>query len=347
MRPGTMLLIPVLAGLFAAAQISSLSRNARAWLPFLLATILGIGSALSLQQLTFGQITDSCGAIGGNQGLTLYGMSKGLDWNAGVAFGKEHGIQCERTSNALLKKEAWKEFLRNPAPAMGVIADNLDKNNHIAFTDIARPGRRSWYILIFSSIVLLAVAVKRRLNFNPATNQPRHFILLLAFAGWISMEIFIVFLFRDSYFRPLVPYSIFPILAVWGIVDTVIQPSQEVPEPTPLQKKVLGAVSGLLIGTLLLGNLLILRPSLARSSGPEWVSGKFPVDMAELQRLGIESWMFKRGVPMEYRLRAPLPPPLTAEVAPVHGTFCLSYRRRRFPKTLGVYGDVWVTPGNC
>jgi hypothetical protein len=147
-RPGTLLLLPLLVGLAVLAETRTLGQACwpptlmalKGLRPFLLAVGLGIGSCLLLQQLAFAQVTDECGAIGGNQGFTLYGLSRGLDWHAGLAYQKIRAPGCEKTANILLKKEAPRTFVRDPLPALGVVMDNFDKNNHIASTATFRPG---------------------------------------------------------------------------------------------------------------------------------------------------------------------------------------------------------------
>jgi hypothetical protein len=357
-RPGTLLLLPLLIGLAALEETRTLGQTywpptlmaLKGLRPFLLAVGLGIGSCLLLQQLAFAQVTDECGAIGGNQGLTLYGLSRGLDWNAGVAYQKIHAPGCEKTANILLKKEAIRNFVRDPLPALGVVMDNLDRNNHIAFTSIARSGRRSWPVLLLAVLAMITLLQRHRF---PETESggllgAGILVFLIGFLGWLSMELFMVFLFRDAYLRPLTPYAVFPILVVWWLIDRVFAHSAMPCNRSRPAPAILLFLPGCLAIHLLLGHLTLLAAGpLATSGFPSKVIGSFPVEISGLRNMGADQWMFERGLPSNYSLSSPIPDELRGPGYKPDGIYCLSYERRRLLDSFGLYGKIVIEPGAC
>lgn len=355
-RPGTMLLLPLLVVLTALAETRTLGRSCwpptlealKGLRPFLLAVGLGIGSCLLLQQLAFAQVTDECGAIAGNQGLSLYGLSRGLDWNAGVAYQKIHTSGCEKTANILLKQEALRTLVRDPLPALGVVMANLDNNNHIAFTAIARPGRRSWPVFLLAVMAMIYLLLRHRFPENGGLIATGNLVFLIGFLGWLSMELFMVFLFRDAYLRPLTPYAVFPILVIWWLIDRVFAQSamscnRNMPAPA-----ILLFLPGYLAIHLLLGNLTLLTGEpLATSGFPAKVKGSFPVDISRLKSMGADQWMFGPGLPSNYILTKPIPDELRAPGVKPDGVYCLSYERRRLLDSSDPYGEIAIELGAC
>jgi len=355
-RPGTLLLLPLLVGLAVLAETRTLGHNywpptlmtLKGLRPFLLAVGLGIGSCLLLQQLAFAQVTDECGAIGGNQGLTLYGLSRGLDWNAGVAYQKIHAPGCEKTANILLKKEALKNFVRDPLPALGVVMNNLDRNNHIAFTAVARPGRRSWPVFLLAVMAMTFLLQRHRFPENGGLIGTGNLVFLVGFLGWLSMEMFMVFLFRDAYLRPLTPYAVFPILVVWWLIDRVFFQSAMSSNRKRPAPAILLLLPGCLAIHLLLGNLTLLTAEpLATLGVPSKVKGSFPVEISRLRSMGADLWMFEVGLPPNYRLSRPFPKELRGYGNKPDGTYCLSYERRRLLDSFDLYGEIAIEPGAC
>ena len=357
-RPGTLLLLPLLVGLAVLAETRTLGQTywpptlmaLKGLRPFLLAVGLGIGSCLLLQQLAFAQVTDECGAIGGNQGLTLYGLSRGLDWNAGVAYQKIHAPGCEKTANILLKREALKNFVRDPLPALGVVKNNLDRNNHISFIASARPGRRSWPVFLLAVMAMITLLQRHRF---PETESggllgAGILVFLIGFLGWLSMELFMVFLFRDAYLRPLTPYAVFPILVVWWLIDRVFAHSAMPCNRNRPAPAILLLLPGCLAIHLLLGHLTLLTAGpLATSGFPSKVIGSFPVEISGLRNMGADQWMFERGLPTNYSLSSPIPDELRGPGYKPDGIYCLSYERRRLLDSFGLYGKIVIEPGAC
>ena len=353
-RPGTLLLLPLLIGLAVLAETRTLGQTywpptlmtLKGLRPFLLAVGLGIGSCLLLQQLAFAQVTDECGAIGGNQGLTLYGLSRGLDWNAGLAYQKIHAPECEKTANILLKKEALKNFVRDPLPAFGVVMNNLYRNNHI--TAIARPGRRSWPVFLLAVMAMTFLLQRHRLPENGGLLGTGNLVFLIGFLGWLSMELFVLFLFRDSYLRPLTPYAVFPILVVWWLIDRVFAHSAMPCNRNRPAPAILLLLPGCLAIHLLLGHLTLLTPEpLATLGFPAKVRGSFPVEISRLRSMGADQWMFEAGLPANYRLSRPFPKELRGYGDKPDGTYCLSYERRRLLDSFDLYGEIAIEPGAC
>jgi hypothetical protein len=355
-RPGTLLLLPLLVGLAALAETRTVGQACwpptltalKGLRPFLLAVGLGIGSCLLLQQLAFAQVTDECGAIGGNQGFTLYGLSRGLDWNAGLAYQKIHAPGCEKTANILLKKEALRTFVRDPMPALGVVMDNFDKNNHIAFTAIARPGRRSWPVFLLAVMAMTYLLLRHRFPENGGLIGAGNLVFLIGFLGWLSMELFMVFLFRDSYLRPLTPYAVFPILVVWWLIDRVLARSGMPCNRNRPAPAILLLLPGCLAIHLLLGHLTLLTGGpLATLGFPSMVKGSFPVEISRLRSMGADQWMFDLGLPSSYSLSRPIPDELRAPGDKPDGIYCLSYERRRILDSFDLYGKIVIEPGAC
>lgn len=350
MRPGTLLLTPLLIALFlplfqersATSPFKFRQFVPRDVRPFLLTTAVAISGALLLQQLAFLQVTDGCGAIGGNQGYSLYGLSQGRDWTAGLAYAKSRGLICEKNANTILKNEAKKQFLKNPIPALGVVVDNSKKTR-------MQPGRRSWFVLVSSFILLSCLLIGKRIIPSDSFVEPRTWVLLLGAAGWISMELFTMLLFRDSYLRPLVPYSVFPILAVWGLIDALVHPPSRLPVlPTLFQQHALAALSTFLLLQLLLGSFLLqFHPSLANPGRSSMVQGQFSFEMADANKLGSSTWIFDRGLPENYHIAAPFPASLSRPGFKDPGEYCVSYSRERLPDQFGRFGRVAITKGPC
>jgi hypothetical protein len=355
-RPGTLLLLPLLIGLAAMAETRTLGQAfwpptlmaLKGLRPFLLAVGLGIGSCLLLQQLAFAQVTDECGAIGGNQGLTLYGLSRGLDWNAGVAYQKIHAPGCEKTANILLKKEALRTFVRDPLPALGVVMDNFDNNNRIASTAIFRSGRRSWPVFLLAVMAMTNLLWRHRFPENGGLIGTGNLVFLIGFLGWLSMELFMLFLFRDSYLRPLAPYAVFPILVVWWLIDRVLARSAMPCNRNGPAPAILLLLPGCLSIHLLLGNLtLLIGGPLATLGFPTVVKGSFPVEISRLRSMGTDQWMFNLGLPSNYSLSRPIPDELSAPGDRPDGVYCLSYERRRTLDSFDLYGKIALEPGAC
>ena len=353
-RPGTLLLLPLLIGLAVLAETRTLGQTywpptlmtLKGLRPFLLAVGLGIGSCLLLQQLALAQVADECGAIGGNQGLTLYGLSRGLDWKAGLAYQKILAPGCEKTANILLKKEALKSFVRDPLPALGVVMDNLYRNNHI--TAIARPGRRSWPVFLLAVMAMTFLLQRHRLPENGGLLGTGNLVFLIGFLGWLSMELFMVFLFRDAYLRPLTPYAVFPILVVWWLIDRVFAHSAMPCNRSRPAPAILLLLPGCLAIHLLLGHLTLLAPEpLAALGFPAKVRGSFPVEISRLRSMGADQWMFEAGLPANYRLSRPFPKELRGYGDKPDGTYCLSYERRRLLDSFDLYGEIAIEPGAC
>ena len=353
-RPGTLLLLPLLIGLAFLAETRTLGQTywpptlmtLKGLRPFLLAVGLGIGSCLLLQQLALAQVADECGAIGGNQGLTLYGLSRGLDWKAGLAYQKILAPGCEKTANILLKKEALKSFVRDPLPAFGVVMNNLYRNNHI--TAIARPGRRSWPVFLLAVMAMTFLLQRHRLPENGGLLGTGNLVFLIGFLGWLSMELFMVFLFRDAYLRPLTPYAVFPILVVWWLIDRVFAHSAMPCNRNRPAPAILLLLPGCLAIHLLLGHLTLLTPEpLATLGFPAKVRGSFPVEISRLRSMGADQWMFEAGLPANYRLSRPFPKELRGYGDKPDGTYCLSYERRRLLDSFDLYGEIAIEPGAC
>jgi hypothetical protein len=353
-RPGTLLLLPLLIGLAVLAETRTLGQTywpptlmtLKGLRPFLLAVGLGIGSCLLLQQLALAQVADECGAIGGNQGLTLYGLSRGLDWKAGLAYQKILAPGCEKTANILLKKEALKSFVRDPLPAFGVVMNNLYRNNHI--TAIARPGRRSWPVFLLAVMAMTFLLQRHRLPENGGLLGTGNLVFLIGFLGWLSMELFMVFLFRDAYLRPLTPYAVFPILVVWWLIDRVFAHSAMPCNRNRPAPAILLLLPGCLAIHLLLGHLTLLTPEpLATLGFPAKVRGSFPVEISRLRSMGADQWMFEAGLPANYRLSRPFPKELRGYGDKPDGTYCLSYERRRLLDSFDLYGEIAIEPAAC
>ena len=352
-RPGTLLLMPLLMALFGAVEAHALGLpwrplSLRLWSdlrPWFLTVGLAIGSCLLMQQLAFAQVNDGCGAIGGNQGLTLYGLSRGLDWNAGVAYQKEHNISCEKDANRILKKQALSLLMRNPAPAIAVITDNLDKNNHVAFTAAARPGRRSWPLLLLATLASAFLLWRARIPGPGGFLRGDNLVLLIGLLGWLSMEIFVIILFRDAYLRPLAPYAVFPILALWFVLDRLMMLPPGLVRPASASLLLLPSV---LVGQMLMGSLILLAGKpFPPSHFPAQVNGQFSMDIAQLRSTGAHTWMFELGLPFNYKLVHPLPPSLRLHADPPSGTYCITYQRRRLLDSFDPYGRVSIDPGDC
>ncbi|MEI6111436.1 MAG: hypothetical protein WCP63_07155 [Cyanobium sp. ELA712] len=355
-RPGTLLLLPLLVGLAVLAETRTLGQACwpptlmalKGLRPFLLAVGLGIGSCLLLQQLAFAQVTDECGAIGGNQGFTLYGLSRGLDWNAGLAYQKIRAPGCEKTANKLLKKEALRTFVRDPLPALGVVMDNFDKNNNIASAPIFRPGRRSWPVFLLAVLAMTYLLRRHRFPENGGLISTGNLVFLIGFLGWLSMELFMLFLFRDSYLRPLTPYAVFPILVVWWLIDRVLARSVMPCNRNGPAPAILLLLPSCLAIHLLLGHLTLLTGgALARPGFPAMVKGSFPVEISRLRSMGTDQWMFDLGLPSNYSLSRPIPDQLSVPGDKLDGMYCLSYERRRILDSFDLYGKIAIEPGAC
>jgi hypothetical protein len=355
-RPGTLLLLPLLVGLAVLAETRTLGQACwpptlmalKGLRPFLLAVGLGIGSCLLLQQLAFAQVTDECGAIGGNQGFTLYGLSRGLDWNAGLAYQKIRAPGCEKSANILLKKEALRTFVRDPLPALGVVMDNFDKNNNIASAPIFRPGWRSWPVFLLAVLAMTYLLRRHRFPENGGLISTGNLVFLIGFLGWLSMELFMLVLFRDSYLRPLTPYAVFPILVVWWLIDRVLARSVMPCNRNGPAPAILLLLPSCLAIHLLLGHLTLLTGgALARPGFPTMVKGSFPIEISRLRSMGTDQWMFDLGLPSNYSLSRPIPDQLSVPGDKPDGMYCLSYERRRILDSFDLYGKIAIEPGAC
>jgi hypothetical protein len=85
-------------------------------------------------------------------------------------------------------------------------------------------------------------------------------VFLIGFLGWLSIELFMVFLFRDAYLRPLTPYAVFPILVVWWLIDRVFAHSAMPCNRNRPSPAILLLRPGCLAIHLLLGHLTLLTP---------------------------------------------------------------------------------------
>lgn len=357
MRPGPVLLVPlivaiIIPGLFGVGSGSKINFSIHKLIAGIAAVFLVLVAAAGMQQIAFSLISDECGAIGGNQGYTVYGLSQGGNWTLGRDYILNKGLsRCERVINPMLIKKGREEMIANPAPFVRRILMN------------AKERLRFWlknkYQVALACTLLAPIAFPafRIRIFEVLRSQRRLLgVLALSLAGCLASDIFIFVFLGEAGVRPIIPYAVFPVLFFTGLSDLYIKalpllgrfPFSFQDASSLVQSKRLG--SGRCEYLLILPFTLFLvvvsgvaflwwQPSFLKFVDNSKVHGFMSLASQPPGILSREDWRIERlGEFYAVKVDDGLPSENLG--------WCLSYARDRVPFA-GPLGNVRVTKSNC
>lgn len=333
LRPGTLLLLP-LVGLALLMGESSRTprtlpvRQRRIEAPLLLLVLLGsIGAARLVELSAFRAISDPCGALGGNQGYTIYGISQGGRWELGRDLGRalmqREGIpRCERILNPILSDLGKRAILANPRPFLRIVHSNIRWRLQ-AFTS----NRRQLLFSLLVGLVLLLPRSRARVLAAMRADPTLTTLLLVALAGCLAMELFEVLFLNEAWIRPQIAYVVFAALLIAVLLELgrrAILPNAAAVLPAPaaaLPWRPSVSVAGCLFLLLACGTLMVSHPAQARPEAADrLVRGQFLLAHLDWQ----QDWRL-RGLDEFFEVAIPTP------LQPGYRDVCVLYARRRFP----------------
>ena len=223
MRPGALLLTPSIIVIISMAPLLRLVPGVSWAQPIRMAILCASIGFLSIllvkgvELAIFKQLLSKSGAIGGNQGYSLLGMSSGGNYIEGLRMAKEMNLpSCDRVVNPIFKRLAVQRMIENPVPLIGLVLNN--------FCSLL-----SNYTFTLPALVLAALAWFSRL---PVSAKVKHLSAwfpdrlrepaLLAVAGCGSMALFALVFLQESGWRPATPYVAFPVLVYTILFEIVL-----------------------------------------------------------------------------------------------------------------------------
>lgn len=361
MRPGSISLLPLM--LLATLSISYLharssihetrSKRFRHMASIFLVILITSGLTSFTEQIIFSKITDSCGAIGGNQGYTIYGISKGETWKVGKEFSiSTFGQQrCERKINPILKAIGFKNIKDNPSQLLHVLRDNVIKR-----LSIAKRFLLQLPIMIGTGFLLLLCYLNRRNIFANVTDAPSIAPMIIGLAGWISIEFFVIIFLKEAYLRPITPYVVFPSLLIFGMINLITSQSSRFTAAFEKQhisitrfiydrvKLICIDINNLILTTIILvlslyaaGTYMLFHNAFKEDFGR--VVGTLPINGKELVELVNKQQRLRENYHL-YNI------PYLNEAIVSSKLYCLKFSKDRIPKNY-IIGKIEVSTKRC
>jgi hypothetical protein len=365
MRPGALLLTPSIIVIISMAPLLRLGPGVSFAQPIRMAILcasIGFMSLLlvkGVELAIFKQLITKCGAIGGNQGYSLFGMSSGGNYIDGIRMVKAMNLPpCDRIINPILMRMAVQRIIENPIPVIGLIFNNFR-------------SLLSNYTFTLPALVLAALAWFSRL---PVSARDRHLSAcfsdrlrepaLLAVAGCGSIALFSLVFLQEAGWRPATPYVAFPVLVYTILFEIVL--SRFTRSQPPLLQAVAGykvnpklncrlyihhllalLIAASIFTSLLLG-LLLMRLGALGYRGYSSISGSVEQPLSWL-----EEWQsfnnLSPSMSEMYTLKrdqALAAPQLRLPGSAKPETICISFKRLQLPWDFP-YGKLSVKSGNC
>ena len=347
MRPGALFLVPLIA---FALGLGLLKRNihiqssrtilAKKIVALMVILALSSGIAGGLQKIAFTHITNECGAIGGNQGDSIYGLSHGANWELARDHLRSKGIdRCESKTNPMLMTAGWQKLLSDPAPFFGKVIANAKSR---ALFIIRNKRQLALALLLLAPLI----SPRFRLRAIGIAFEERGLLSLLALslAGCLACEIFVLLLLGEGGLRPIAPYAVFPILlfaVLLEIYSKTLNNLQGCKSPLLMQhdsQKISRTSSINRLGYVLLivyllsvcmaaGFALICwRPLQLSLKDTRKVNGSFSVVTSSWDSLVRDDWRFN-ALGEFYQLKLDVGEPAD------HSVLCLDYSRDRMPSS--------------
>lgn len=156
LRPGPMFILLV----FPAAEF--LLERGRRWQRALLATVV-VGAVIMLASLTFRLIATDEAAPNANSANTVLGIALGTDWaTATNRFFSEDPARTKLSTKEMTRQMylmAWREFRKDPAPALNLMGENLREGLRVLTIDLAQrvTGFPQWTKFFWIMALLMAI----------------------------------------------------------------------------------------------------------------------------------------------------------------------------------------------
>jgi hypothetical protein len=222
MRPGTFLLLPLVVALISffpwlmRKPGDRFSRSTKALAICLFVGVVMILLASGLEKFVFDQLSTKCGAIGGNQGYSLLGMSVGGNFRDGGRMAQAMGIpNCDRIANPLIKKIAMQMIWQNPRPISLLLLANIKAV--ISELSFVLP------LLLLSGLMIFPSSLwTGRLRALSPLPFRLKMLSVVSISGSIGIAIFMTIFLKEASWRPATPYVLFPALAYGILLDWVL-----------------------------------------------------------------------------------------------------------------------------
>jgi hypothetical protein len=365
MRPGALLLTPSIIVIISMAPMLRLGPGVSWAQPIRMAILCASIGFLSIllvkgvELAIFKQLLTKCGAIGGNQGYSLLGMSSGGNYTDGFRMLKEMNLlSCDRVVNPILKRLAVQRMIENPVPLIGLILNNFRSllSDHTFTLPALVLAALAWF-----SWLPLSVKFDRDSTWLP---KRLRLLALLAVAGCGSISLFALVFLQEAGWRPATPYVAFPVLVYAILFEIVLSrftrcqhpPLQAVPDykfNAKLNNRLhLHHLLGLLITasifTSLLLGLLLMRLGALGYRGYGSISGSIEQPLSWLHEWQSFNDISPSMSEMYTLKREPAldAPQLRLPVSAKPETICISFKRLQLPWDFP-YGKLSVKSGSC
>ncbi len=359
MRPGALFLVPLLVIALGAGSVwrNTHIKSSRAILgtkvvAFMLMIALSAGIAGGLQKLAFKLIADECGAIGGNQGYVVYGLSHGANWEFARDYLRSNNIaRCERKINPMLIAAGRKKLLSDPSPFFGRIIANARSRALFVIKN-----KRQLILASISLMSLINSSFRQKAIRILLERRELLSLLALSLVGCLACEIFVLIFLGEGGLRPIIAYAVFPILLFAAVLDLYTRVLHD-----SLSIKMLllhGDSPRLSRATSVnqLGYLLLIFPllSICLAAGlvliSRWpfqlslndtgkVYGSLPIVAYSSDSLGKDDWRLK-VLDEFYQLK------IDAGMSDAGEALCLDYSRDKMPSSKPI-GSINVKASGC